>query len=308
MVTLAESQAKTLDVAEIFAGVGSIWKAGAASGYNCAGFDKTMDEEMNVFHATGLETMVKMVGRIKPGGLVWVSPDCATFCGLCIHQTQRSLQNPTGNAESDRVNQGNYMAQVSMMLFVLAWMLGAHPVLENPAGNWIWKFPAVTQVFEHIGVWKATLCRCRFSRGFRPKKAYGLAGPAAWIELLNYPCNHDYPHQKLANVETKNGRVQVNGKPKALKDSASYPLKMGQKVIDVWRQNAAIEPATSMRNCSTDEDDVRTGSSQSSWKLCLMDDRPARMIHVTPSPSSSSWKMCEEEVQTSSSKWKTCLE
>ena len=25
-----------------------------------------------------------MVGRIKPGGLLWLSPDCSSFCGLCI--------------------------------------------------------------------------------------------------------------------------------------------------------------------------------------------------------------------------------
>ena len=150
MVALAETQVRKTDVAEVFCGVGSIWKAGAAFGYHCEGFDKDMDQGMNVFYANGLEELVKMVGRVKPGGLLWISPDCSSFCGLCVAQTERSLQNPSGNLSRNCVKNGNFMAMVSMMLFVLGWMLGACPVLENPAGNWIWKLPAVRQVFEHI--------------------------------------------------------------------------------------------------------------------------------------------------------------
>ncbi len=293
MVELAETQAKTADVAEIFCGVGSICKAGVALGYCCEGFDKEMDQDMNVFCAAGLEKVVKMVGRIKPGGLLWLSPDCSSFCGLCIAQTERSLQNPEGNQSRTCVTNGNYMAQVSMMLFVLGWMLGAHPVLENPAGNWIWKLPCVTQVFRCIAITRTSLCRCRFSSGFRPKKAFGLAGTATWVELLNFPCNHSQPHQKLASIKMKNGKVQINGKQNALKQSASYPLKMGQKVIEIWRKNTEEAP--------------KPGSSQPSWKLCMEGNR-AMMTSTMPSHNSS-WKMCEEETQpASSSSWKTCTE
>jgi len=49
MVALAETQVRKTDVAEVFCGVGSIWKAGAAFGYHCEGFDKDMDQGMNVF-------------------------------------------------------------------------------------------------------------------------------------------------------------------------------------------------------------------------------------------------------------------
>ena len=49
MVALAETQVRKTDVAEVFCGVGSIWNAGAAFGYHCEGFDKDMDQGMNVF-------------------------------------------------------------------------------------------------------------------------------------------------------------------------------------------------------------------------------------------------------------------
>ena len=306
MVELAEAQAKTTDVAEIFSGVGSVWKAGLLMGYNSEGFDKVMDDDMNVFHAKGLEEVVKLVGRLKPGSLLWISPDCSSFCGLCVAQTERSLQNPSGNASRDCVRDGNYMAMVSVMLFVLGWMLGAHPFLENPAGNWIWKLPAVQQVFEQIAVHKASLRRCRFSRGFRPKKAYGLAGPAPWMHLLNFPSNHIQPHQKLADVVVKNGKVQVNGKQKALKSSASYPVKMGQKVIEIWQQNGAANLVPSSSSGINHDADEMTGSSQS-WKHC-MEDSPVWVRCQKKSRADSSWKLCQDELQASTSSWKTCLE
>jgi hypothetical protein len=302
MVALAETQVRKTDVAEVFCGVGSIWKAGAAFGYHCEGFDNDMDQGMNVFYANGLEEVVKMVGRVKPGGLLWISPDCSSFCGLCVAQTERSLQNPSGNLSRNCVKNGNFMAMVSMMLFVLGWMLGACPVLENPAGNWIWKLPAVRQVFEHIEIWNATLCRCRFSRGRRPKKAYGLAGPVPWIEELNFPCNHSKPHEKLAKMEKKHGKIQINGKSDALKESASYPLRMGQKVIEIWRKNAAT--------CKTNENDEKkhAKSASSSWKLCMED---SSAVLQGTQRSDGFWKMCEEDMQPSSvptSTWKNCLE
>lgn len=294
MVALAETQAKTTDVAEIFCGVSSICKAGEALGYCCEGFDKEMDQDMNVFHATGLEKVVKMVGRIKPGGLLWISPDCSSFCGLCIAQTERSLDRPEGNQSRTCVRNGNYMAQVSAMLFVLGWLLGANPVLENPLGNWIWKLPCITKIFSCITVTRASLCRCRFSTGYRPKKAYGLAGTATWVELLNFPCNHSQPHQKLANVKSKNGKVQINGKPKALKESASYPLPMGRKVIEIWRKNGEEAP--------------KPASMQPSWKLC-MEENSMMCEQETQPASSSSWKTCaEEKSQPASISWKYCLE
>lgn len=288
MLDIAESAARNVDVAEIFCGVGSVWRAGASLGLNCQGFDKDISEEMNVLTTTGLEAAVRLVASVREGGLVMISPDCGSFCGLCTAQTQRCAGNPSGNESREKVRNGNVMATVAVMLLVLAWVRDSVPLLENPSGNFFWSFPPVVQVFQHIPMWKAILCRCRFSSGNGPKKPFCLAGPAPWVEELNFPCNHSKEHEKLAKVEYKDGKKQVNGKRILLKQSGSYPPKMGRVIIQVWRKHAlqamqeptARKTAASMdwKKCADDDDD----EPWTGWKQCAGDS--------PPSSSSNGWK------------------
>ena len=237
MLEMSAGQARTLDCCEIFSGVGSIWNAAAAEGFNALGLDDQISVDMDVLTPIGLKQAVLMVASVRERGLVWIAPVCSTFCGLCSCQTKRSKLNPGGDSWSEAVHRGNMIAEIGILLWALAFARNCCPILENPLGNFFWSFQPVVRALANITAIKATCCRCHFIPGKKPKvkKPFCLAGPMDWMHKLNFACKCKVPHLKLADVVMKNGKKQINGKQSQLKESGAYPKKMGEAVVNVWK-------------------------------------------------------------------------
>ena len=180
LLEMSAVQARTLDCCEIFSGVGSIWNAAAAEGFNALGLDDQISADMDVLTPIGLKKAVLMVASVRERGLVWIAPVCSTFCGLCSCQTKRSKLNPGGDSSSEAVHRGNMIAEIGILLWALAFARNCCPILENPLGNFFWSFQPVVRALANITAIKATCCRCHPGKeaqgqeAFLPSRPYGL--------------------------------------------------------------------------------------------------------------------------------------
>ena len=186
MVQQASGVVPTIDMVEIFSGVGSIAAAASAAGKSTATFDIEDCATQDALTRPGIERAIHLVASVRPKGLVWIAPECKTFCALCSKQTGRCAARPEGFEENPKVRDGNLMATLGVMLFALAFLRNCFPVLENPASNLFWNFPIVQIIYSHLPVMKVICDRCRFTTGFREKKPYGLLGTCSWMEDLQF--------------------------------------------------------------------------------------------------------------------------
>ena len=65
-----------------------------------------------------------------------------------------------GDVNYKPVAEGNLHATVAAFLFALASFRGVLPVVENPAGSVIFRFPMLELVLNYCSVAKSICCRC----------------------------------------------------------------------------------------------------------------------------------------------------
>ena len=84
---------RDLDFIEVFAGEAAVTKAFRAMGHvgGCRGLRR--DERHNVLQPIGLMTLLGLVMRLRPRGLLWLAPVCSTWVFM-------SRAPPTGRHES----------------------------------------------------------------------------------------------------------------------------------------------------------------------------------------------------------------
>ena len=230
------------NVAEIFSGVGSIKAAAEKRSFKAVSFDKLQDACQNVLVRSGLIQCVLLIASVVTGGLVWIAPDCSSFCGLCAGTSRRTTWNPLGDESLGFVAGGNQMGMTAVLLLLLAYARGCIPVLENPSGNFFWRLPCVEKLFNELPM-RSVLCyRCSFTRPGpnHYKKAYKLASPDETVEAMASDCSCKCEHASLVTRSTDSkGKVRHTGKSKQLKESGAYPPAMGRFVIKCWQAGHA---------------------------------------------------------------------
>ena len=143
----------------------------------------------------------------------------------------RTLENPMGNVDYKPVAEGNLHASVAAFLYALACLRGILPVVENPAGSLIFRFPALQSVVAFFSAGSAVCCRCVFANermGRRFKKAYKLVGHV-WVKHLCAPCKcKGGLHCSLVYWAVRHGKVHFSGRKELLRESAAYPPRKGE--------------------------------------------------------------------------------
>ena len=288
---------RTVDVVELWCGVGSIAGAAAAAGYVVHKFDKfrvpgvsdvagPLSEDL--LTSCGFQSAVRCVLSMREGALLWMGPVCSSFVFMNSSRCKRTLQNPMGDVDYRPVAEGNLHASVAAFLYALACLRGILPVVENPAGSLIFRFPTLESVIAFFSTGSALCCRCAFAAermGKRFKKAYKLVGHA-WVKHLCAPCKcKGGLHCSLVHRVVRHGKVHTSGKKALLRQSAAYPTRMGKFVIQKWKKHGSSSSTSS----STAE--------HMTWK------HP--QAHPTcnkrsqgPTASSSSWKTPRHEEDT----------
>ena len=90
---------RTLDILEIFEGIGSIRWAAVSQGYTAVGFDKNNDAiTQNVMTPEGWQNLVGLAMAVKVGGLVWMAPECSwwVFASSSHHRRYERIEGASG--------------------------------------------------------------------------------------------------------------------------------------------------------------------------------------------------------------------
>ena len=162
---------------ELFSGVGSIWRAAARSGYPAAGYDSNDTSDQDITTRVGFFRALSLTLSLVPGALLWLAPECSTFCYLAQVIAQRTAYNQwEGNVTNPLVAKANAMVRAAMFLMNLAWARGVRCVLENPLGSRIWAMLRAARAVC-FPEWIAGVMRCAYSEepvGDRLWKRYRL--------------------------------------------------------------------------------------------------------------------------------------
>ena len=131
--------ARDLDVAEIFTTAQSVVLAGGAAGYRAEGYDLGLPGCASATTEAGFHQILRLVMRLRVGGLLCVAPCCKSFVFAPRRWTCRSAANVVGDTSRPMVRDGNLMANIAMFIYSLAILRGAEALLENPSGSMIFR-------------------------------------------------------------------------------------------------------------------------------------------------------------------------
>ena len=231
-----EQELKLHGFVEYFAGCGSLAKSCLTVGMEGVRFDKAYDEKHNVLTPTGLRLWLDELAATRAGALIWLGTLCSPFLFLCRCQSKRSVKN--GYLGDDSVNwvcNGNNMMRASALIFFIASLIFAEPMLEQPVNSVMPKCAPLKTVFQFL---EAT-------RTMTWLGAYGGASPKP-IQLMHlYPIYANLRREKPKGQEfqplvTKK-KGKVTGKKEELKNSQEYPTAFAEEVASL----------TELRLCGT---------------------------------------------------------
>ena len=247
----AANEARTRQVAELWCGVGSIWRYAAAMGYEAIGYDKARlpgvtDSEgplcEDITMPSGFKNAILVVLSLVPGGLLWQGIDCSTMGWVNTNNTCRTKSNPHGNLRYRPVRVGNAQATAAAFLYALACLRSVLCVTENPCNTFLFKLNPWKLVASVYSLTFALACRCAFDTapyGKRFLKRYRLAG-GPWVTALARKCECPCrKHKKTTYSYWKNGKKKITGL-KCLKKTGAYPPAFGKWVIRKWAQAKSV--------------------------------------------------------------------
>jgi hypothetical protein len=259
-----ETTNRTIDVLEIWSGVGSVTAAARCKGLVVQCIDLISGEpHCDVLSREGFLHAVSLVLQVVPGGLVWMAPVCSSFVWLSASISQRSKENDfRGNQTVKSVIDGNLGADIAAFLFALAWSRGVHAAIENPPGSTVWKYPAVRALTDHLPrLAAAVVRRCVFDDaeyGHRYGKAYRILASNSWVTSPALTQGCSCPGRVHCSMVRRDDQGKVWGLQSRLTESQAYPTKMGHAIIAAWSV-ARTAPPTSTSSGSRDQSDASSG-------------------------------------------------
>ncbi|CAE7253770.1 unnamed protein product, partial [Symbiodinium sp. CCMP2592] len=131
---------RDLHVLEVFSLSKTLVNAAETRGLSAESFDYMNPGQGDVLSETGFHQAIRMVMRLKEAGLMCIAPDCSSFSWACSSKTKRTKKNFAGDTGNPTVRHGNFMAEVSFFLFVLAAARGVYVCLENPVGSTLFSY------------------------------------------------------------------------------------------------------------------------------------------------------------------------
>ena len=261
---------RDLDCVELWTEAQTLVQAARREGLQAAAFDIQQDPATrDITTCTGFTEALRLVMRLKPGGLLAMAPDCSSFVFAPTSQSGRKRGQFEGDASREFVCKGNLQATIAAFFLHVAVARGVEAFLENPSGSMMFSYLAgtLTTLFWMV---KAFCDRCRYITAEQRatqnyKKHYKFMATGLWIHTAMQLCTCKGRHTTLMDTGP-NG--EVNGKPADMKLSGLYPDALGAALVRAWL-GRTLPPA-----CQPDVAEERTprskrraGDWESPWSM-----------------------------------------
>ena len=221
---------------EIFAGRGNLTLELLCAGFNGSGYDIDFDRAHNALTSHGLRLILDNLGCVKRRGLCWLATRCSSFVVLCRHQSQRQESNGwLGDVSRMFVRTGNHLMEISSIIFLVAYLLGLYPVLEQPTSSvmpscWtfqtVYRFTASRKFVTYMGCF-----------GGASQKPLQLLSPWNRIGLLQ----REKPTHMISEPLVRRHDGQFTGHKDLLADSQVYTRLFGRAVKDICQAEWSTE-------------------------------------------------------------------
>ena len=246
---------RDLDVVELWSGKATVYHAARAQQFSAAQFDKNRLPGItdkpgrrceDLLRQDGFTNALRLVMRLRPGGLLWQGVQCSSFVFADSSKCQRKADNVAGDATYQPVVDGNRMAEIAAFFFVLCVLRKVHVSIENPAGSQIFNYIRPTMDLV-VGACVQTCHRCAYDDGPYPRigpKPYKFVCTGPWILAVNRKCTCPIPatgqrqHQKAMEVNASGGVCGTSAMPK----SAAYPPALGESIFKAWLAKGSKGP------------------------------------------------------------------
>jgi hypothetical protein len=137
-------QPRDLDLVELWTEAETLVRAARDEGLQSEGFDILQDAGNDITTYSGFSRALKMVMRVKPGGLVAMAPDCSSFGFGPSSVSGRRKGQFEGDTSREFVRAGNLQATIAAFFLHLAIAREAECFLENPSGSMMFSYLAST--------------------------------------------------------------------------------------------------------------------------------------------------------------------
>ena len=126
---------RDLDLVELFAGGGALAIAFTEAGLQSATFERDTNPEDDILTTLGWLKAVKLVLRLKVGGLLWSGTPCSSWVFVNRGTSRRCADRPMGDASVPSVSTSNQIVARVCTLLLLAFARGAAWAMEQPGSS-----------------------------------------------------------------------------------------------------------------------------------------------------------------------------
>jgi hypothetical protein len=228
---------RDLDVVELWAGVRSVELAALAEGLQAESFDILQGQGYDITTQAGFAKALSLVMRLKPRGLLAMAPVCSSFVFASTSVSCRKKSNFSGNALVPRVETGNVMANIAMLLLCVAVQRELSAFIENPAGSYIFSYlgmnlSRLTWLTPGIGD-RCDYVEKKLKKKETWKKTFKFVCTDNWIiaAMRKCKCGQSFRHEPLMDTDDLG---KTTGRKKEMQQSSSYPPALGVAIIKAW--------------------------------------------------------------------------
>ena len=241
---------RDLEVVELWAGVASVAGAAVAGGVPAASFDVRRQpgvtdapgpESEDIITEPGFRNALRLVGRLRNRGLLWMAPVCSSWGFANSANTGRRQGNVAGSRRCPAVVEGNLMAEIAMFLFAVAIARGVYAAMENPAGSML--FTYLQKHSDNLGN-LTVQCADRCAYGGNYFKKYKFLAAGSWVCDVDGRCSCDKGSHTPLMITGPQG--QRTGDKTHMKQSQSYPVELGRAIYKAWHRVAQASVPSSM--------------------------------------------------------------
>ncbi len=276
---------RDLDFVEAFAGQGAVSKGLKIQEFRGLSLDLRYDRRMNILTPLGFLLHLDAILRLKPNGIFWAAPPCATWVFFSHGSTGRH-QSPQGTGGNWKVQSQNALVLRLLTLSSLARQRGAHFIWEQPSNSVLFSFaPIHTFESERTDVFSITLQMGAF--GLLCFKETRLWGTAPYMPALQCRMTKDARRalaKHPAKTETSQRYTDPEGNKKVkggreLKRTQAYTLEFGNAhacAYHEWLNTAAAGSSTAAAASSTASSSTAAAASSTS------SEQPCFLLEATP--------------------------
>lgn len=219
-----------LQFIEYFAGTAGLTMAMLRRGLSAAAFDIIFQPvHHDCLTAVGLRCWLDALAATTPQAFTWCGTKCSSFVALSSSQAGRTPENGfRGNDWRPFVSEGNGLAEVTALVWLISYLVGNVCGLEQPLSSCLPETRSMSSVLTFCGARKVvTYSACYGARSLKPLQL--------WFTTDRFDgLTREKPNWAFDTLATRGENGSFTGKKHEVAESEHYPELFCSEVASVY--------------------------------------------------------------------------